>query len=282
MNVLSKLPLIVIGRPEELSFIQRKVADAVMKKTQLYGYVNMGADNPGAAQKNWRHFDMDRVKAEIENIADAGWAGVFIDQFGFDWQNTRDEQNEIVDYAHARGLKCIVNAWQPEDALGTEYDRVYNINSAPTHLREGDWALVESFFSSGDSFRGTDAYTQKYLAFKRYGDAFGVKIMGLTYTKAKINWSEATADIKISYILAQSLGYKGWWFCKSTEDFPFSSEQGSDLDIGIFSKFLTKQADNYYSAETDKYLIEYFALESPYMLLTAKDTSGEIIILSSV
>jgi hypothetical protein len=209
---LKDLPYLVCAPPSALSEKSKQVTDAIKLKTKLFGYVNLGPDNPENPQSSWRYADLNKVKTEIDRIVEGSWFGVFIDQFGYDFHETRQRQNEIVDYAHQKGLKCFVNAWFPDDAMGSASHAVNNPKSEPTHLKSGDYYLIESFLMSDSLYRGGISYLDKFLKVKKYHDNLGVNMVVLSYKRENTPWNQASADIQLSYILAQYLGYQGWWF----------------------------------------------------------------------
>jgi hypothetical protein len=270
MSVLKEFPYIVTSKPSELTYKSMRVAEVIKKQIKLFGYVNLGADNPYDDKSQWRQADLNKVKDEIDNIAAAGWYGIFIDQFGYEWNETRERQNIIVDYAHSKGLKCMVNAWFVEDALGSEKDSTHNPNGDSTHLNSNDWLLVESFLTDGDSYRGNGSYIEKYLKIKKYKEISKINITVLSYKNENMNWKEAEEDIKMSYILSQCLGFQGWWFGKTdNEDYLLYGKE-PNINLGTITKQLTLENGNKYTAETDKYIIEYYAEETPKLNLIKK------------
>lgn len=89
MGVLKNFKNIVTSRPDQISYNAKKVMDYVKTDVNVFGYVNLGPNNPGSNRKDWIIADLDEVKYQIDEIAYAGWHGVFIDQFGYDWGETR-------------------------------------------------------------------------------------------------------------------------------------------------------------------------------------------------
>lgn len=272
MEVLQGFENLVTVRPEQMSYNARKVMDHVNKDSNIFGYINLGPNNPGSSKAKWIMADLDQLKSQIDNIADADWHGIFIDQFGYDWGETRARQNTIIDYAHSRGLSVMVNAWFPEDALGSEINKKSNPEGVESHLNSNDWSIIESFYTDGNSYRADSSYIEKYLKTKDYSEETGVKISTLSYKRNSTNWNESitNTDIENSYVLAHVLGFDGWWFAKYDNSDKFLYGKEPDLDLGSVLTPLHHDSDNKYVAETENYMIEYFAEKTPTMNLISK------------
>lgn len=212
MQELRTLPDIICAEPGELSYAAKRVADFLKPNTRLFGYVNLGPDNPYDPEHLWQPADLGQVKNAIDRIADNGWYGVFIDQYGYDFKETRVRQNAVVDYAHSRNLKCLVNAWLPDDALGSVINPPNNPLGVPSHLGQGDFYLIESFLQSDSAGRGGKAYIEKYLKVAEYQKSLGVETVVISYKRQGISWLDSLEDIRLSYVLAQLLDFRGWWF----------------------------------------------------------------------
>lgn len=277
MRELQALPNIICTEPGELSYAGKKVADFLKPNTRLFGYVNLGPDNPYDPLPLWRQAGLGNVKEAIDRIADSGWYGVFIDQFGYDFGETRIRQNVIVDYAHSRNLKCLVNAWSPDDAMGAEINPRYNPLGVPSHLGQGDFYLIESFLQSDSVCRGGKAYIEKYLKIRDYQSRLGIQTVVLSYKRQGVSWSDSAEDIQLSYVLAQLLGFKGWWF--GGHDRADMNYLNPGIDIGPVLQPLYLKQDNLYLAETEKYLVSYLASDSPKLILTPKKTGEPAITL---
>jgi hypothetical protein len=75
MKAIKALPYIVTPRPEEMNYTQKRVMDYVNSSTRIYGYVNLGPDNPEDSQSDWEIKDMKKAKEQVDDIAAAGWYG---------------------------------------------------------------------------------------------------------------------------------------------------------------------------------------------------------------
>ena len=270
MSMLKNFQYIITMKPDEMSYKSKRVIDIIKTDTKTFGYVNLGPNNPTANANEWKLADLNKVKAEIDSIANAGWYGVFIDQFGYDWNETRERQNIIVDHIHSKGLIVMVNAWFVDDAFGSKIDKVANSQGTTPHLNSNDWYLIESFFTDGTSYRGDASYIEKYLKVKQYKDSMKINVTVLSYKRDSTTWQQATNDVKNSYILAQCLGFNGWWFGKTdnSDNLLFGSDP--NVDLGAYVKQLELKSKNIYVAETEKYTIEYYAQTVPTINLIPK------------
>lgn len=273
---LKDLPYLVCAPPSELSAKSKQVTEAIKLKTKLFGYVNLGPNNPDDPQNSWRYANLNKVKAEIDLLVESGWYGVFIDQFGYDFYETRQRQNEIVDYAHQKGLLCFVNAWFPDDALGSAFHAVSNPTSEPTHLKSGDYYLIESFLMSDSLYRGDISYVDKLLKTKQYHDTLGVNVVVLSYKRETTSWDQASADIQLSYIIAQCFGYQGWWFggWNGRADYWYLNPS---VDLGQLIQPLHAITGTSYLAQTEYYTIEYYAAEIPHLIAYPKKINQPVI-----
>lgn len=257
-NVLSHFPYIVCTEPGGLSKEAMQVAESIKSRVKLFGYVHTGAKPPR---------DIKIIKEEIDRISNYDWYGVFLDCFGYDYGETRIRQNEIIDYAHKKGLKCFVNAWFIDDALGNKVDEIHNPKGEKTHLRQGDWYLLESFLMSNSGYRENMKDTlRKIEKGAYYKEKLGINIACLSYKRDSVSWDKAEGDIQISYFTALFYGFDGWWFTDRLENPNFNYARKLDLDVGdVLKKHMKNYFDDLYMAETDDYFIVLDKKKYPYL-----------------
>lgn len=252
-RTLGQFPFVVCTPPGKLSPPERFATEAAKSGgTRFFGYVNIGRDGDGEALEK-----LDDVKKEIDQIADAGWYGVFIDQFGYDFGETRERQNEIIDYIHTKKLSCFVNAWDVDDALGDQANQA-NPGGKPPHLKPGDWYLCESFYRDSQDYRCGAEMMEKYLKAAEYREKLGISIAALSYRARNKDWSASRQDIEDSYMLARSLGFEGWWFGEddlNAADFGYGNADNADIG-SKFYQHLRRTDANHYRAVTDRRVIE--------------------------
>ncbi|MCR4443285.1 MAG: hypothetical protein QHH10_13415 [Peptococcaceae bacterium] len=256
IKVLERFPYLVCAEPGRLSPADKIVSDALKEKAKIFGYVYLDDRSP---------VSLPKVKQEIDSIAAQGWYGVFIDQFGYDFGVTRDVQNEVVEYAHGKNLKCFVNAWSIDDAFGREVDPVHNPDGRPSSLGKDDWYLMESFMMNNGGFLADCGEMMlKYRKGQYYKQTLGIKIACLTYKRKTVSWANAGSDIRRSYLLALALGFDGWWFSDRLEDEAFFYGQDPGINLGDrLLKQLEKVENNCFLAETDSFYILFNGSKYP-------------------
>ena len=118
---------------------------------KVYGYVPIGQNTSGLT--------LAQMQVRVDQWDTVGVDGIFLDEFGFDYGNTRTRQKDIVDYVHGKGLPCCANAWTAEDLMcdnvselpwGSGDWRYQNfVTGNPTNLpltrTAGDSYLIENF-----------------------------------------------------------------------------------------------------------------------------------------
>lgn len=77
------------------------------KGVKVYGYVPIG--------QSTSNLTMAQIQARIDEWTVVGVDGIFLDEFGFDYQNTRTRQVDAVNYVKSKGLPYCANAWTVED-----------------------------------------------------------------------------------------------------------------------------------------------------------------------
>ena len=99
---------------------------------KVYGYVPIGLSTSALT--------LAQMQARVDQWATIGVDGIFLDEFGFDYSNTRTRQKSIVDYVHGKGLPYCANAWTAEDFMCD------NVNELP--WPSNDWRYVN--FATGN------------------------------------------------------------------------------------------------------------------------------------
>lgn len=99
---LNKYDLIVLGEGLEEEKHPDRAYLEKLNKNKIYGYVD-------SIKKT--------AKDSIIKWKETGVVGVMLDDFGFDFGMEREQQNELVNFAHKVGMRVMVNAWEPEDVF---------------------------------------------------------------------------------------------------------------------------------------------------------------------
>nr|QBK87336.1 MAG: hypothetical protein LCMAC201_02460 [Marseillevirus LCMAC201] len=173
-----------------------------MSSTECYGYVTVQTSQSANETK-------------IDNWDAMGVAGIFCDEFGYDYGTKRSEQNDLVDYIHTKSLKAFVNAWKPEDALGNEQVSPNNPQGTAHKLNTTDWYLCESYAVKDNDYDDTDTDTDGHPDWKEkadklvadYSGDIQVACIGTTGTSSA-GFTQAKADY--SYYATCMYGFDAW------------------------------------------------------------------------
>lgn len=103
--------------------IMRGVRAAGVK---LYGYIPLGT--------NSYNYTVAQIEAITDQWMAIGVDGIFIDEYGFDYGNTRQRQVDVVNMIHTKGLPICANAWVMEEFVTDSL--------AETGWPSGDWKYV--------------------------------------------------------------------------------------------------------------------------------------------
>lgn len=127
----------------------------------LFGYVPIGVSTV--------NLTMAEMQARVDLWKDLGVHGIFLDEFGFDYQVSRSRQVEIVNYCHAQGLNYCANAWIWWD-VGADH-----ANQLPAGWAQNDWRRTQFLTGNPDNLTlprtPGDAYLFESLGFSQTGMA---------------------------------------------------------------------------------------------------------------
>ena len=134
----------ILGRIKELN-----------PKTKIFGYVTLNQT-------------ISAFKSKTDKWNDLGVDGIFFDEAGYDYGNTRSHQNDAIDYVHSQEFSkiCFMNAWNFDHILGIDEDlsyvnSTYNSDLVQSNLLSTDYALLESFAINTDSYTSSSGYENK-------------------------------------------------------------------------------------------------------------------------
>jgi hypothetical protein len=173
-----------------------------MSNTEVYGYITI-QDGQTANE------------TKIDNWNTMGVAGIFVDEYGYDYGNTRDEQNDLVDYIHNKSLIAFVNSWDPDDAVGNAVVTTYNPNGTAHKLNTTDWYLAESYAVKDNAYDDTDTDTDGHPDWQEkaekladtYAGDIKVACIGTTGSSSA-GFTQAKADY--SYYATVLYGFDAW------------------------------------------------------------------------
>jgi len=131
------------------------VMNAKYPDTKVWGYITITRDQTGMTYTDkTAQQKMDQWKA-------CGIHGIFMDEYGYDYgtpvANDRTRQNELLDYCHSIGMYAVMNAWEPDQAMG---------GTPAPHCGPGDIFYAESFTYHSTDFTANAGWAplQTYTA----------------------------------------------------------------------------------------------------------------------
>ncbi len=83
------------------------ISGLLAKGVEVYGYIPLGVNSENRS--------ISTLETAIDDWNTLGVTGIFMDEFGFDYETTRDRQVTLANYTHSKSLKYIANAWIWED-----------------------------------------------------------------------------------------------------------------------------------------------------------------------
>lgn len=111
-----------------------------------------------------------------------GIKGIFCDQFGYDFENTRADQNNILDYIHNNGLIAFVNAWNCDDVFASNIVPIYNTLGISSTINSNDWFLAQSYQIINNNYQTANDWLTRSDKLSTYSLSIGTKIACVTTT----------------------------------------------------------------------------------------------------
>lgn len=171
---------------------------------QFFGYLDVSV--------TYANYTPAEMRTRIDAWAAMGCKGMFYDVAGFAYEVTRARLNDVVQYAHGRGMSVCANDFDPDAILGNAIDPAYNPSGTPTALGPGDYYLLESWVHNSTAYTTNGGWAlisdikgraEKCVA---YRSDLGVKL----WCANIIDWSTHTAaevDNVWSVVEAFALAY---------------------------------------------------------------------------
>ncbi len=184
--------------------------------TKVFGYIDLGVST--------KNLTLDSIGTCIREWRDMGADGIFLDDFGYDYEVTRARQNAAVDSVHQHNIPVCANGWDPDDVFGDQVDATYNPAGNPTHLNSGDYYLSESYQISGGNYVSESDWVDKADKLRSYQQNIGFAIFSITTTTSSAGYDAN----KFHYAWYSALLYghaaTGWgepYFSASSSEAPF-------------------------------------------------------------
>ena len=185
------------------------LANPAMAHTTVFGYVDLGVttqDLPMTTTVPGK----ESVEGDIADWKAMGVKGIFLDDFGYDYDTPRSRQDTAVEYAHSLGLVVIANAFNPADAFGDQVNKTYNPSGTATDLNANDYYLYESYQIEDGSYVTPSAWQSKATQLAAYQSAIGFHVMAVTTNNAANAFSQS--EFNYTWYSALLAGYTavGW------------------------------------------------------------------------
>lgn len=114
----------------------KQIIATIGARAQLFGYIPLGHESG---------LTIVQIAARVAAWKAMGVGGIFYDEAGYDFGNTRARQNAAFDAAHHAGLTVFANGHDPDDLFAAKPRAPFNEQGRATTLRRGDHYLYESF-----------------------------------------------------------------------------------------------------------------------------------------
>ena len=149
-----------------------------------------------------------------------GAHGIFLDVYGYDYGNTRAQQNERVDYVHGEGMVAFANCWNMNHALGTANDpsypnSTYNSGEVESSLNVNDWYLMESYLVNTTAYTSPADYEPKaqwaarVVTMLGLRATYGINVAGAGIVDDATSGGQGMFDFAFTGALMASLGAYG-------------------------------------------------------------------------
>ncbi len=137
---LGSFEVLVLGggleRPQHGDHERTRAILTRLEGVEVFGYIPLGQATG---------LDEKAIAASILAWKAMGVRGIFFDEAGYDFGNTRARQRAAFAAAHREGLKVFANAFQPDDLFADGRDAQHNPRGEKAGLAAGDAYLYESF-----------------------------------------------------------------------------------------------------------------------------------------
>jgi|GEM_PF-5769165 len=111
------------------------------------------------------------VATRVAQWCNMGAIGIFLDEFGFDYQNDRARQNRAIEIVHNSGKFVVANAWDPDEVF----------SGSPTSLLDAnDYYFYESHLVKDGMLENLVIWQEKAEKLRQYRMSRAFNIMSIT------------------------------------------------------------------------------------------------------
>ncbi len=242
------------------------LAHADMANTSVFGYIDLGVST--------QNLSMADIETHIDEWQTTGAVGIFLDDFGYDFQTSRSRQNEAVEYAHSKGLSVVANGWEPADVFGSDVDATYNPDGFSPSLNSDDYYLYESYQVNTGAYESETNWRTKADQLASYQSSIAFKVLAVTTNDATDTYDEN----KFFYAWYSGLlsGYEavGWGdtiFGADDAILPFHTPPTVDVGTSFVGDII--ETSPVYSRMTDTGKIAVDASSNSYSFTNLPDLS---------
>ena len=202
INVFNDYDAVVFGAGLEEpthgdhNFTANLIPELTNTGCEVFGYIDLGVST--------ENYPYSTITNKMSKWQKMGANGIFLDDYGYDYEVTRVRQTNAVAYAHEIGCVVCANAWLPDDAMSDNYNAIYNPNSLPTALRSNDVYLLESYQIQVGNYSSPSSWVEKSSNCFLYKQKIGIRMFCLTSTTALTN---DYSDMKWWYAYDSTLLY---------------------------------------------------------------------------
>lgn len=225
-NVFNDYDLVVFGAgledPSHGDHVNANniINHSTMTNTEVYGYVTANQT-------------MATIKSKIDKWNVMNVAGIFCDEFGYDYGVTRNNQIEMVDYIHSKNLDAFVNSWDVDDTFSAEVDNTYNPAGLSSNLGSSDWYLAESYQIKLGGYETAANWRAKSDKMAGWQANNGCQMAIVTTTNTVVGWDSDKWDY--AYFSSVLDGFKaaGWGeenYSASSASLPFRDRKAFSGD----------------------------------------------------
>jgi len=215
-----------------------------LSTTKFFGYVDLGITT--------NDYSLEQIYSKIDTWKNMGVAGIFFDDFGYDFQVSRERQNQAVNYAHDQSLVVIANAWDPDDVFSNDIDLTYNSSGLDNTLNNDDYYLFESFQIKEGAYDSTENFTTKLNKIIRYKEDFGIQIMTITTNDSNNEFNQDKFNYAYYAALIFELTAFGWGdYNFSAADSLAPYRERPSIDVGSYYESDVLNNNNEYYRDTE-------------------------------
>jgi hypothetical protein len=152
------------------------------ESVEFFGYIDLGVLT--------NNYPIEDIRTRVDQWIAAGADGIFFDDFGYDYDVTRERQNAAAAYVHSKGKNIIANAWDPDHVFGSAVDTEFNTAGTAPVINSGDYYLCESYQIAVGEFVPEIYWRGKSSKLDAYRAQYGTKIIALTTNSVAGVYSE--------------------------------------------------------------------------------------------